>query len=104
MFRAVVLCEILVALGTPENATKIAEAKENCGNEMMKMMQFVYPIVTQIQMDVIKNYGFTEGREGYNIHEKQHFFTKQRRRMINQQSYFTRYNSICKVHKNTGKG
>lgn len=31
---------------------------------MLKMMQFVFPIVTQIQMDVIKNYGFLEGREG----------------------------------------
>ena len=27
-------------------------------------MQFVFPIVVQIQMDVIKNYGFPEGREG----------------------------------------
>lgn len=31
---------------------------------MLKMMQFVFPIVVQIQMDVIKNYGFSEGREG----------------------------------------
>lgn len=31
---------------------------------MLNMMLFVYPIIVQIQMDVIKNYGFPEGREG----------------------------------------
>ncbi|XP_063987165.1 protein C10 isoform X2 [Diachasmimorpha longicaudata] len=58
------LNEILTALSTPENVKKIAEAKENSGNEMLKMMQFVFPIVVQIQIDIIKNYGFSEGREG----------------------------------------
>ncbi|KAF3427807.1 hypothetical protein E2986_02131 [Frieseomelitta varia] len=59
-----VLTDILTTLNTPENTQKLAEAKENSGNEMLKMMQFVFPIVVQIQMDVIKNYGFPEGREG----------------------------------------
>ncbi|XP_003487119.1 protein C10 isoform X1 [Bombus vosnesenskii] len=59
-----VLTDVLTALNTPENTKKLAEAKENSGNEMLKMMQFVFPIVVQIQMDVIKNYGFSEGREG----------------------------------------
>lgn len=59
-----ILTDILTALNTPENLQKITEAKENSGNEMLKMMQFVFPLVTQIQMDVIKNYGFSEGREG----------------------------------------
>ncbi|CAK9798039.1 Protein C10 [Anthophora quadrimaculata] len=59
-----VLTDVLTALNTPENIQKLAEAKENSGNEMLKMMQFVFPIVVQIQMDVIKNYGFPEGREG----------------------------------------
>ncbi|KAF7402242.1 protein C10-like [Vespula maculifrons] len=58
------LTDILAALNTPQNIQKLAEVKENSGNEMLKMMQFVFPIVTQIQMDVIKNYGFLEGREG----------------------------------------
>jgi hypothetical protein len=31
---------------------------------MLKIMQFVFPIIMQIEMDVIKNYGFVEGREG----------------------------------------
>lgn len=59
-----VLTDILTALSTAENIQKLTEAKENSGNEMLKMMQFVFPIVVQIQMDVIKNYGFAEGREG----------------------------------------
>ncbi|XP_043490380.1 protein C10 [Polistes fuscatus] len=58
------LTDILAALNAPQNIQKIAEVKENSGNEMLKMMQFVFPIVVQIQMDVIKNYGFLEGREG----------------------------------------
>lgn len=59
-----ILTDVLTALSTPENLQKLAEAKESSGNEMLKMMQFVFPLVTQIQMDVIKNYGFPEGREG----------------------------------------
>ncbi|KAG6799637.1 protein C10 [Apis laboriosa] len=59
-----VLTDILTALNTPENTQKLTEAKENSGNEMLKMMQFVFPIVVQIEMDVIKNYGFSESREG----------------------------------------
>lgn len=59
-----VLTDVLTALNAPENIQKLSEAKESSGNEMLKMMQFVFPIVVQIQMDVIKNYGFPEGREG----------------------------------------
>ncbi|KAG5334727.1 C10 protein, partial [Acromyrmex charruanus] len=58
-----ILTDVLTALNTPENLQKLAEAKESSGNEMLKMMQFVFPLVTQIQMDIIKNYGFPEGRE-----------------------------------------
>ncbi|XP_015186216.1 PREDICTED: protein C10 [Polistes dominula] len=58
------LTDILKALDAPENSQKIAEIKENTGDNMLNMMQFVFPIVVQIQMDVIKNYGFSEGREG----------------------------------------
>ncbi|XP_018394104.1 PREDICTED: protein C10 isoform X1 [Cyphomyrmex costatus] len=58
-----ILTDVLTALNTPENLQKLTEAKESSGNEMLKMMQFVFPLVTQIQMNVIKNYGFPEGRE-----------------------------------------
>ncbi|KAG8238779.1 hypothetical protein J437_LFUL018689 [Ladona fulva] len=58
------LNEILEAINSSENSPKVEEAKENAGNDMLKMMQFVFPIVTQIEMDVIQKYGFAEGREG----------------------------------------
>lgn len=59
-----ILTDILAALNTPENLEKLAEANEKSGNEMLKKMQFVFPLVIEIQIDVIKNYGFPEGREG----------------------------------------
>jgi len=58
------MTNIVTALNAPENIQKIAEAKEKSGNDVLKMMQIVFPIVMQIQMDVIKNYGYPEGREG----------------------------------------
>ncbi|KAJ4442152.1 hypothetical protein ANN_12018 [Periplaneta americana] len=62
--KATVLSSVLEAIDLPDNAAKLGEAKDNAGNDMLKMMQFVFPIVMQIEMDVIKNYGFPEGREG----------------------------------------
>lgn len=58
------MSDVLAVLASPENVQKLIEAKENSGNEMLKMMQNVFPIVTTIQMNVIRNYGFSEGREG----------------------------------------
>ncbi|EZA57464.1 hypothetical protein DMN91_008769 [Ooceraea biroi] len=58
------MTNIVTALNTPENAQKLSEAKERSGNDVLKMMQIVFPIVMQVQMDVIKNYGYPEGREG----------------------------------------
>ncbi|XP_075212938.1 protein C10 isoform X2 [Lycorma delicatula] len=60
----VALSDILEALNSPENAAKLGEAKENVGNDMLKMMQYVFPIVVQIQMEVIKKYGFADNRDG----------------------------------------
>lgn len=51
-------------LQTAENTKKIEEARDNVGNEMLKMMQHLFPIVMQIQMDVIKEFGFPDGRDG----------------------------------------
>ncbi|EFN85358.1 protein C10 isoform X1 [Harpegnathos saltator] len=59
-----ILVDILTALNTPKNLEKLAEANEKSGNEMLKKMQFVFPLVMEIQIEVIKNYGFPEGREG----------------------------------------
>ncbi|XP_022197244.1 protein C10 [Nilaparvata lugens] len=58
------LTDILATLNNEENSTKLEEAKENVGNDMLKMMQYIFPLVVQIQMDVIKKYGFTDNREG----------------------------------------
>lgn len=57
------LSSVLEAMSLPENAARLKEAKENAGNDMLKMMQFVFPIVMHIEMEVIKNHGFA-GREG----------------------------------------
>lgn len=59
-----ILNKTLDDLQSPDNLQKLDKARENVGNEMLKMMQFVFPVVMQIQMDVIKDYGFAEGREG----------------------------------------
>lgn len=59
-----ILNRTLEDLHTPENARKLEEARDNVGNEMLKMMQFLFPVVMQIQMEVIKDFGFPEGREG----------------------------------------
>lgn len=47
-----ILNKILNELQSTENVQKLDEAKFNVGNEMLKMMQFVFPIVVQIQMQV----------------------------------------------------
>lgn len=59
-----ILNKTLEGLQTPENSQKLTEARDNVGNEMLKMMQFVFPIVMQIQIEVIKEYGFSDGKEG----------------------------------------
>lgn len=59
-----ILNKTLEELQTPQNVKKLEEAKDNVGNEMLKMMQFLFPIVMQVQMDVIKDFGFPSGRDG----------------------------------------
>lgn len=61
----VILAEILESLTTCENALNLEDAKSKAGNDMLKVMQYVYPIVVKTQMDIIKKYGLPEGREGY---------------------------------------
>ncbi|KAL4710828.1 hypothetical protein ACJJTC_016112 [Scirpophaga incertulas] len=59
-----ILTEVIDALDSPDYSTKLDEAKEAAGNEMLKMMQIVFPMVVQIQMEIIKRHGFGSGREG----------------------------------------
>ncbi|GFU24316.1 protein C10 [Nephila pilipes] len=58
------LRDIITALSMPDHATRLTEAKNNAGNDMMMYMQLVFPLATQIQQDVIQNYGFPADREG----------------------------------------
>lgn len=80
-----ILVDILKHIALPENSKRLSEAKgertarkqkfllnfalltfslsANSGREMIKMMQLVFPIVVELQMEVIRNYGFI-GREG----------------------------------------
>lgn len=55
---------MLESLSNCENALNLGDAKNKAGNDMLKVMQYVYPIVVGIQMDIIKKYGLPEGREG----------------------------------------
>ncbi|XP_032907364.1 protein C10 isoform X1 [Catharus ustulatus] len=59
-----VLAEVIKAFGAPENAQRMEEARDNACNDMGKMLQFLLPVATQIQQDVIKAYGFTSDGEG----------------------------------------
>ncbi|GCC17955.1 hypothetical protein chiPu_0020696, partial [Chiloscyllium punctatum] len=43
------------------------EARDNACNDMGKMLQFVLPVATQIQQDVIKSYGFSNDGEGKSV-------------------------------------
>ncbi|XP_067998160.1 protein C10 isoform X1 [Melanerpes formicivorus] len=59
-----VLAEVIKAFGSPENAQRMDEARDNACNDMGKMLQFLLPVATQIQQDVIKAYGFSNDGEG----------------------------------------
>jgi hypothetical protein len=58
------LADILDAFVISENAAKLRVARENAGNDMIKVMQTVFPITTQIQMDIISKYGFPSDGDG----------------------------------------
>ena len=58
------LKDVLDAFELPDSKTRMDEVKSAAGNDMMKMMQIVFPVVTQIQQEVIAKYGFTTDGEG----------------------------------------
>ena len=62
--HTVVLAEVIQAFSAPENAVRMDEARDNACNDMGKMLQFVLPVATQIQQEVIKAYGFSCDGEG----------------------------------------
>lgn len=63
-FFSAALVSVLEAIESKENSFKLAEAKDAAGTDMLKVMQLIFPILLQIKMDIIKTYGFPEGREG----------------------------------------
>jgi len=58
------LSDVLDAFKLPENAARLGEAKDAAGNDMLKGMQLVFPVLSQIQMDVIHKYGFVAEGDG----------------------------------------
>lgn len=59
-----ILGDIIKTCNHPENSKRLSEAKAAAGKEMLQMMHLVFPQVMQIQMDIIKTYGFPANREG----------------------------------------
>ncbi|CAG0880973.1 unnamed protein product [Darwinula stevensoni] len=58
------LSDILSAFHNPQNATKLNEASTAAGDDMVKHMQLVFPMATDMQLDVITKYGFQKGGDG----------------------------------------
>merc|ERR1712241_249456 len=56
--------DILASFETPENIKRMNDSRETAGNDMLKTMQIVFPLATQIQMSVIPKYGFPGDGEG----------------------------------------
>lgn len=59
-----ILGDIIKTCNHSENSKRLSEAKAAAGKDMLQMMHLVFPQVMQIQMDIIKNYGFPSNREG----------------------------------------
>lgn len=59
-----ILSEVIATLESKEYNAKLEHAKEAAGNEMLKMMQIVFPMIVQIEMETIKRHGFCGSRDG----------------------------------------
>ncbi|XP_063917551.1 protein C10 [Zophobas morio] len=87
-----ILNKTLEELQTPQSVKKLEDAKDNVGNEMLKMMQFLFPIVMQVEMDVIKDFGFPSGREGIIK------FTQMLRNLEREDTEVARLNGLIKAY------
>ena len=73
------LSDVLDALKEGENFQRLEEAKISAGNDMLRTMQIVFPVATNIQMTVIERYGFPPDGEGMQKKKKLclgNFFSK----------------------------
>ncbi|XP_026725391.1 protein C10 [Trichoplusia ni] len=87
-----ILTEVIDIIESPQYASKLDEAKEAAGNEMLKMMQMVFPAIIQIEIEVIKRHGFSSAREGI-VH-----FTQMVRQMETQDSEIARLHAQIRSH------
>jgi len=69
------LSEVIAAMNEPNNCSLMSDAKhrsdvsvnqfgQSLQMDTIRHMQYVFPIATQILMDVISNYGFAKSGEG----------------------------------------
>lgn len=59
-----ILIDIIDSTKSSENSHKLQEALKLCGNDMLKRMQIVYPILVKIEIETIKKYGYTNDSDG----------------------------------------
>lgn len=58
------LASILSAFESPQQSARIAAAKQEAGNSMVRYQQIVFPLCTEIQIGVIAQFGFPADGEG----------------------------------------
>lgn len=61
---SVILLQVLEKLKEEPVAGKLKSARQMAGNDTMKTMQYVLPIVMQVEMEVLKFHGYDDSREG----------------------------------------
>ncbi|ODM91574.1 Protein C10, partial [Orchesella cincta] len=55
---------MLERMHLPENEAKVQGAKEQAGDDMVEVFKNVFPIVLQIQIEVVSKFGFVSNQEG----------------------------------------
>jgi len=58
-----ILWKMLQRLETTE-ADRVTSAKEVAGNDMVEVLRLTFPIVLQVQMNVLDELGIAKGKEG----------------------------------------
>lgn len=61
---SVILLQVLEKLKEEPIASKLKSAKVMAGNDATRVMQYVLPIVMQVEMEVLKFHGYDDSREG----------------------------------------
>lgn len=59
-----ILNEIIETLESSSFASDLNEARLSAGNEMLRLMQSVFPMVVQVEMEVIERHGFENSQRG----------------------------------------